>query len=184
MTDITSCGDDGKGNLIHNNQTPKGSPVKNCGTWLNEDFSGGYLVGLQSAIYYVGITGRGTRALYRSLNLGQPEELVEGIESLRVMFGVGPASTQVAEQYLRPTAIWGGTSSWDNVRSARLQLLVSSPNKNTLPTANPVEFSPGGDFYTWAKDSFMTWADGNYSTTDGRWRQVYSTTAAVRNRLP
>jgi type IV pilus assembly protein PilW len=150
--------------------------VKNCDHRLRADFSGGYLVAFDSSVYFIAMTNRNVPALYRSVNLGVPEELVEGVEDMQVQFGVGPDSTRVAENYQPAVNIWtpiDTDATWDNVRSVRLQLLLQSADSNVLQAANSVEFdSP--DFVAWNRDEY----------TDGRWRQVYSTTIALRNRLP
>jgi type IV pilus assembly protein PilW len=166
-----------KSELLHRpNQEITGVGVKNCDHRLQADFSGGYLVGFDSSVYFVAMTSRGVPALYRSINFGTPEEMVEGVEDMQVQFGVGADSTRVAENYRPAVDIWTPVdtdAAWDNVRSVRLQLLLQSPDANILQTANPIEFSPP-DFVAWNKDDY----------TDGRWRQVYSTTIAVRNRVP
>jgi type IV pilus assembly protein PilW len=177
------CQSDGTGNMkIQKNQTTAGVGVWNCDFILKADFTGGYVLGTQSTVYFVANTGRNDAqgqpipALFRAVNRGNAEELVEGVESMRLNFAVG--KTQIAEKYLRPADVWNAVEGfgWDDARGVRVQLLLRSVQPKTLTAANPTDFSP--------TEFFSGGAWSNATNTDGRWRQVYSTTVAVRNRLP
>jgi type IV pilus assembly protein PilW len=157
-----------------------GATLKNCTHKLGPaGYDGGYLVGSQSIVYYIARRcNTCAPSLYRSVNLGVGEEMVEGVEDMDVRYGVGGAARVVDQGYRTATDVWSGQKAgdkvlnWDNVRSARVQLLVRTTQQKALEQANPVSFNTA-DFETWT---------GSY--TDGAWRQVYSTTIGVRNRLP
>ena len=188
LTDVPTCAADGTGNIsIRKNNLIEGSGVWNCDFRLKENYTGGYLVGTQSAMYFVANTtrqdagGNSVPALYRSVNAGAPQEVVEGVESMRLMFGTG--TDRVTVDYEEPEDIWTA-GDWETVRSVRLQLLLRSLQPNTLPKANPVQFDPTDFFPDGGIWSFAPDDDPTTNDDDGRWRQVYSTTIALRNRLP
>lgn len=144
----------------------------------------------EAMIYYVapGAAGNGQRSLWRArfnsaggLN-GNPEELVEGIDSLQLLFGldrraniaeVGPPMGYIDTQ---STAADVDAADWQYVGLIRVGLLARSPHRaaaqgpsnvadpNTYPTALGVRFTPPAPY------------DGSYRTT-------YESTIALRNRL-
>jgi uncharacterized HAD superfamily protein len=59
--------------------------------------------------------------------------------------------------------------------------MLHSPDKNTLAEANPIEFEIE-KLANVSVDEYEDWKASTY--TDGRWRQLYTTTVAIRNRLP
>jgi type IV pilus assembly protein PilW len=79
------------------------------------------------------------------MNYGPSEEMVEGVEDMQIRFGVGTDDVRAVEEYDVADSIWSGTASntyprWRDVRSVRAQLMLHSPDKNTLAEANPIEF--------------------------------------------
>lgn len=193
----------GEGQFHHGGgQAPDGFTVKNCTHKLGPaGYAGGYLVGTESFVYYISRRCESCPpSLYRSRNLGRGEEMVEGVEDMQVRFGIGPESTRVVERYVVSGSrsdwsahdIWEGEEAsdplvnWKNVRSARVQLLLQSTRPKTLAFANPVLFEPAG-FVRWNycyRDEDCEGDDAVQRDDDGRWRQAYSATVALRNRLP
>jgi type IV pilus assembly protein PilW len=183
------CALDNHANVIHNTGTvdlPDGglAPVKNCSKCLAGDYTGGFLVDFQRNVYYIGQNPTtGIPGLYRSVNFGTPQELVEGVENMQIRYGLGtnPSTRAVDDDgYKDETEIWND-GQWQNVRSAHLQLLLQSPDANALQDPNKLTFVAGvsNEFENWDKAYAA-----NASVADKRWRQVYSTTVGLRNRLP
>lgn len=135
----------------------------------------------EAVVYFVGEgTAPGTqRALFRARYLADEtadvEELVEGVDSLQLLYGLDTAAVGATPTgYIRNqvTANTVTAAQWRYVGLVRVGLLATSPNKaaaiapdaDHLPTALGVEFATPAPF------------DGNYRTT-------YESTIALRNRL-
>lgn len=136
----------------------------------------------ESLVYYVGTGASGEPSLFRARFDGSdyvPEELVEGIENLQLLFGqdrvadltAGPPSGYIAFQ--RPaSAVTDTEPDWRRVGTIGVGLLARSPNPAAAAapevanrkSALGVVFDPSG-------------------VADGRYRDTYETTVALRNRL-
>jgi len=117
----------------------------------------------------VNAAGRPVISLFRmifNLSGGAPrvEELVEGVEDMRILYGVDTTGRDPATvmQYM-PAELVG---DWFNVVSVRIQLLVSSTEDNVLREQQNYVFN-------------------NVAVVpdDRRMRQTFEVTAALRNRL-
>lgn len=139
-----------------------------------------------SIVYYVGLSASsGEPTLFRaragSDGVYANEELVEGVESLQLLYGrdetsnISPSSPPVGNIALLDTAQGVGASvdEWRRVGLVQVGMLVRSPNPAVAPQAasdgaNPrvlgVEFEPA-------------------AANDTRYRATYEATIAVRNRL-
>ena len=130
---------------------------------------------MQTIVYYVKKSSSGiTTSLYRRIfdgnkPGGHEQELIEGVESLQVSYGVDTTAPPdgVIDQYV--TA--GNVGAWSGVVAIRMGLLLRSltaaDSDVPLPTAGTVN----GVAVT-------------YPTTGGRFdRRVFTTTVAVRNRI-
>jgi type IV pilus assembly protein PilW len=142
---------------------------------LQKDYRGAEIYGVSTNIYYVGDTGRGVRALYRQTSRRTaleepPEELVEGVENLQVLYGRDTTGDRRVNDYRTATQIQAASPpEWPNVLSVRLEVLLHSA------------------------DQFVTEADAkqvyefnsaNVTAVDQRLRQVFTEVVAVRNRVP
>ncbi len=137
------------------------------------------VVRLEGVLYYVGKRGNvasNPPTLFRvplasNGTLGTPEELIEGVESMQLLYGVN------VDQDLRATVdayvTADNVTDWDEVISIRMSLLLLSPEDGTVPeprpyTFNGVSYSGGG---------------GNGSLPpDDRIRRVFTNTISLRNR--
>jgi len=96
---------------------------------------GSQLVKFEATAYYIGISSNGdSRSLYRRrLDIDhaansiafQAEELLEGIESMQILYGEDTDSDTQAERYLTANNV----TTWNDVISVRLGLLVHSPDQ-------------------------------------------------------
>lgn len=138
--------------------------------------AGAHLVQLSGWIYYVG--KRTTHAdypnnppsLYRRKVGAQaaaetPEELVEGVESLQILYGEDTDTSDpdgVADRYVSADSV----SDWGQVVSARIEILMQSERDDVVD---------GGQTFTFN--------GAQVTATDGRLRYPFTTTVALRNRI-
>ncbi|MDX1253170.1 MAG: PilW family protein [Gammaproteobacteria bacterium] len=127
---------------------------------------------LVSNIYYVGKRNNDPNnppALFRrplggaTLLAGNPEELLEGVESMQVLYGEDTDGDRTANRYVTANNV----ANWANVVSARLALLMRSVEEANSTT--------DGNIYQTAETTIDP-AD------DRRLRRVFTTTLQIRNR--
>lgn len=122
---------------------------------------------VDAVTYYVGqFAGRPWPALYRySATYNVAEEVVDHVENMSVLYGIGNAAPVSA-------AAITAAGAWGKVTSVRVSLQVVGDEQNTAAPAagvmQPVSLVPGTA----------------YAAPDTRLRQVFTATAALRNRLP
>ncbi|MEO5365603.1 MAG: PilW family protein [Magnetococcus sp. WYHC-3] len=124
-----------------------------------------------TVIFYVGQGRSGEPALFRQAGESAPEELVEGVEQLQILYGEDTDGDGRTNRYL---AADGAGLDFSRVVSLRLALLVRSP----LPAAEP----DTGRVYLMGGATATT-ALSVVAPADGRARQVFSTTIQLRNHL-
>lgn len=156
--------------LYHN--TGGGCLPGNLSNTLGDSFDDGqafFINTISTTTYYVRTNSVGQPSLYRRVGLNDPEEIVSGIENMQVLYGVDtdddddsssttPAPDGSANYYVKanqiPDANLDGILEWYRVVSVRITLTVRT------------------------NDSNLT------SIGDGRIRRDFTTTIALRNRLP
>ncbi|VAW79508.1 hypothetical protein MNBD_GAMMA15-1215 [hydrothermal vent metagenome] len=131
------------------------------------------VVKLTATVYYLGISQSGNgQALYRRpldtntggvLAVGTAQELVDGIESLQILYGETDGSNLQAEKYVTANQV----GVWNNIVSVRIALLSQ--------TADEINFENDGKSYYLAG----TVVNG---AADKRLRQAYTSTIKIRNR--
>lgn len=130
--------------------------------------------------YYVGFTGREdssgreVRALFKLPQDGEPIELIQGVDTMQVLYG-----ERLTNGSIRYSDVSKDDIDWRNVISLRIALLVSSngllpgmaEDNNTYSVAGePVGPGQGGSGLTHGGDS--------------RLRRVFSTTVHLHNKSP
>ena len=128
-----------------------------------ENFNPGLLKPLRSTAYFIR-TDNGIPGLFRK-DAGNTNAtlLVDGIEDMRIYYGLDKNANGVADRFIRPIDLSFQHSDWHNIRSIRLHLLSRSE----------VELTPT------ARDYFF---DGAVlSATDRFLRREYVMTIALRN---
>ena len=127
--------------------------------------------------YYIGTAPNSTRsALYRySRRDGAAEELVENIEDMEVVYGIAtagtitsPTGTGVAITAFKhaDTMVAGATGDWPNVVSVRVSLMAVSDQPGAAAPRQVLQFR-----------------GASLIAPDTRLRQVFTGTAAVRDRV-
>lgn len=151
---------------------------------------GSMLYRVESVVYYVGVGASGQPSLFRwfaeptvaGLN-ARREELLEGVEMIQFQFGLDTAPALalpdgVVDAYRVSTpinqdgqAILGlpVQGQWLRAGTARIGLLVRSPERAQSQAAVNNQYVVNGTIVT--------------AFDDGRVRQVYESTVAMRNRL-
>ncbi|MEE7546043.1 pilus assembly protein PilW [Xanthomonas sp. Kuri4-1] len=138
----------------------------------------------ESLVYYVATGAGGTEpSLYRVRFSGSayqaPEELVEGVESLQLLFGqdretnlASNPPTGYIDVYNTAATIGTVADAWRRVGSVQVGLLMRSPDRAAaeVPSADNRPYALGVEFVPPA-------------TSDGKYRASYETTVALRNRL-
>jgi type IV pilus assembly protein PilW len=140
----------------------------------------------ESVIYYVGNNANGGTSLYRvryaatpagAGAYGAPEELVEGIENMQLLYGfdrqTDPAVPPTGFIDNQSVALAGALSTperWRRAGAIQVGLLAVSPNAASAP-------APVGDDRPMSQGVFIN------APADQRLRFVYQTTIALRNRL-
>jgi len=180
--------------IVHN--TGSGSPG-NCTKGLGFPVSctangtphvygpGSQLVNFESVIYYVGPSlatdtlNLKTNSLFRRVQInsggniafGDPQELVQGIETMQVLYGVAIDPNSAAVRYVPADSVL--PTEWANVVSVRLGILFHTPE----------EISPNVDSRTYnVAGTIVTSASAVAYTADRRQRYIFSETIKIRNR--
>lgn len=151
-----------------------------CGNIASASFTTkappGEVTRLVSRQYYIGKAGDDATAppalFMRAFDsttgtLGDPQELVRGIENMQISYGVDTNNDRSADQYVDATAV--AATDWANVISVRVAVLATSV-EDTLPLNET-------DTNTYNLDG-VTIDPPN----DRQLRQVFTTTITLRNR--
>jgi type IV pilus assembly protein PilW len=147
--------------MSHSNATNTGNRVGTYG-------SDGIVLKMDRFTYFIGINQGGKRALYRTnLAKGVPEdtvELVEDVWDMQIEYGRDTNDDGAADTYGDATAVG---ANWAQVVSARISLLLASPENNIVPSQQTYNFNGAA-----------------VAAGDRRLYQVLTSTIAVRNRAP
>ncbi len=172
ITNITGVGFGA--NVVHSNS---GSVVPgNAGPQLGQSYGlGSELATLQATAFYIGVGTNGTPALFQfrlqriNDNLSQfvPEELVGGIDTMQVRYGLDTDNNGSVDVWQTADAI--AATDWQLVASVEISLLIRASEEYGLDQDTTV-YNVGGVTFD--------------PQDDRRFRQVFSTTISLRNRLP
>ncbi|MCC5810796.1 MAG: PilW family protein [Ectothiorhodospiraceae bacterium] len=163
---ITSANPNTSGTLAHNTGTTS-LPPGNWTTALGRDFeSEGEVMLFRSRAFFVAQGASGQPALFQRVNGRAAEELVEGVERMRVRFGVDDNGNRTVDRYLNAQQV-EAASGWDDVVTVRVSLLLVSADDNVLDQQQTITFDGAA-----------------VDPDDRRLRQVVTTTIGLRNRLP
>ncbi len=130
---------------------------------LENAYAGGNLNRALATSYYIKNNNNIQPTLYRLLNANDEDELVEGVESMQIYYGIDTDNDGMANSYVK-----ANSAIWQNVVSVRVNLLLRTIDDNITAKPLPYEF------------------DGQQinNPPDKRMRRVFTSTIAIRNRLP
>lgn len=174
VTDITGSGSDVK--LAHGDAAGF-SPGNAVAGWTAEqDYGlGSEVARLHTLAFYVGRGEDGRPALYQmrlarqssgTASAFDAEELVAGIETMQVRYGIDSDNNGAVDTVVPASAV----GDWSAVVSVEVTLLARAPDEYGTET-DTVVYRVGG-------------TTGFRPAEDRRFRQVFSTTIGIRNRLP
>ena len=115
-------------------------------------------------VYYLRNNPAGEPALYRTVNAGAAEELVEGVERLAFRYGVDTNGNGRVDAYQTAGQV-SAANRWERVYSVRISMIVRGDRPNVLTNSQTLRF-----------------LDEDLTFDDGRMRQVINTTVNLRNR--
>lgn len=156
------------GNVVHNAGTatiPPGNSTMDLGHSFAE---GSQIVRPQRVAFYLASNPAGNPSLYRRVNQSTPEELVENVELMQVLYGVDSDGDLDVDQY----ATAADVNDWAEVVAVRIGLLVRS---EVIPGLE----APSATGYDVDGDGTSDFTDPG----DQRLRLVVSGTMGLRNRL-
>lgn len=160
---ITNFNAANNNNTVHNTGTCATPGPGNATQALGKSYKDGELFMAQTKSYYIRSNPAGIPALYRRTNGNAAEELVEGIEQMQILYGVDSDSDSIADRYLTADNV----TNWNNVASVRISLLARTIDNNIA--SQVLDYTYNGATTT---------------PTDRRMRRVFTSTIALRNRLP
>jgi type IV pilus assembly protein PilW len=123
-----------------------------------------FIYPLKKSRYFIQ-KSNGDSALYVSINNASPERLVEGVENMQILYGEDTKDKDNTANYFVPR---DQVINMDKVVSIRIHLLVASIDANLTTAPVPYQFN----------------GQASITPTDMRLRRVFSSTVAIRNRLP
>ena len=135
------------------------------------------VIRLQGTVFYVGKRGgmaANPPALFRAQlanngTLAAAEELIEGVESMQILYGVNVDEDirSTADTYLTADLV----TQWQDVISVRITLLMQSIDDGTVP--QPQAYTFNGVVYDGVAGGLPA---------DRRVRRIFTTTVSLRNR--
>lgn len=158
---ITSANPSTSGTLTHN--TGVGTPG-NATKALGKNYTGGWISRMLTTSFYVRNNADGIPALYMKQGSNNVEELVSGVESMQLEYGIDTDGDGSTDAYRSANAV----ANWSQVVSIKIDLVMVSEEDN-LTVEGPQDYL----------------LDGNTITpADRRLRSVFSKTITLRNRVP
>ena len=143
---------------------------------------------LRSHTYFIRNNDGRLPSLWRRVLSPNPkmEELVEGIIEMQVTYGIDKDGDRLADEYVKAgtnNLTASGTGDWNKVVSARISVIAISPETNVLD--EPQKFVFPAIIGINRDDDYATYGDdGTVTIKNNRVAQVYTSTVAIRNRLP
>jgi type IV pilus assembly protein PilW len=150
--------------------SPSGSTLPTGGVDLGIPFpSGSRVVPVDTVIYYIrdsGTVRNGVRnpSLWRKVGAANPEELIEGIEAMQMLYGVDTDGDRLVNSYVKASSV--GAANWNRVISVSVALLIRSIEPNSITS--------DARAYT-LLDTTVAAANDRYERT------LYATTVTLRN---
>lgn len=157
---ITNADPDTSGTLTHDtgNGVP-GNATTNLGKIYRDDAE---IIKLASHVFYIRNGPGGLPSLYHKVGANSAEELVEGVQGMQILYGEDIDGDAYADRYLSANQV-----DMNDVVSVRISILLQS-----LTDALTSEYQS------------YTFNGLSQTATDYRIRRVFTTTIALRNRIP
>ena len=121
--------------------------------------------------YYIHPSSMVTYRINNGVLKKNTDDLIEGIENMQILYGVDTGTDKTANYYV--TADNVTSTEWPNVVSIRISLLAVTLDDNLTTQPMPYSFN-----------DITTTTTSTPAVTDRKIRRVFTTTIALRNRLP
>lgn len=156
--------------LQHNSGAPPPAPGNATKDLQKKYDTDAQIVSFVSRRYFIGNGAYGGPSLFRTHNGTTPQELIEGVEQMQLLYGQDTDGDKIADTYLDAASI----TDWGNVISVRLSLLFRTVKEN-------FQIDPDSKTYN------LLGGTGNGGVTvgpvnDHNRRRVFTTTIQIRNR--
>jgi len=164
--DPSTPGSNGFDSIVHNTGNV-GNPIPgNADKPLRKKYdTDAQVYKLNFATYSIQENPSGQPSLFRSINGANASELVEGIENMQILYGEDTDNDKAPNYYLPADSV---ILNMDDVVSIKVSLLMRSVEEN-LTSQNIPYTIPG---------------QASVTPNDGALRRVFTSTIAIRNRLP
>jgi len=153
------------GSAITHNAGGSVSPGNNANDLSTDYARDGNVFPARETIYSLGTDAAGNPQLERAINGAAPEVLVDNVVDLQFRYGEDFDNDNVANAYIDASQV----SEWDEVIAVRTRVTIRS-NEQAI-TEDPVQLDFNGD-------------GADEAAPDNRLYQTFTTTTAIRNRLP
>jgi type IV pilus assembly protein PilW len=151
------------GNMVHN--TGVGTPGNSTKDLGHKFEKGAEIVKIAATSYFISNSPAGQPSLYRRVGLNPSEEIIEGVQTMQILYGVDTDNDRSVDSYVAADAV----SNWNSVLSVQIGLLM-----RTLEEIHRME--PDTATYTVLDQSFGPFNDRHL-------RRVFAATIGLRNRL-
>lgn len=151
--------------------TNAASTITHTGDWgegnsPSENFdAGAEMIPVSTTVYYIANNPANRPALYQKIGAASAVEVIEGVESMGLTFGMDTSGDDVVDSYKTIGSMTPG--DWLQASSVRVELLVQSNEANVLEDAQPYHFRE----------------QQQNAPEDRRLRQVFSSLIAVRGKV-
>ncbi len=146
----------------------------NANTGVPQSYIGAQVVSPNTDAFYIGQGADGSPALFAATFVGgvfTPQELVPGVESMRVLYGVDLNGDQVPDEYITADQV-DLANLWNSVVSVRVALLLRS-NIGAVPQPALA-----------VAQTLLETTTAFTPPLDTRLRQTFIATIGIRNSLP
>ncbi|WP_292272132.1 PilW family protein [Marinobacter sp.] len=145
---VATRGDCSEGELFQKSNNANASSITMAGANINPGNNGNTfnlsydsqarVYEFTTMAYYIGQGTNAEPALFRRLMtpLQAPQELVSGVETLQILYGVNTTGTSAADNYVTADQV----ANWDSVVSVRFSVMTRSPDE-VLDTENSRSFN-------------------------------------------
>lgn len=164
---ITNANPDTSGSLVHSDNSSSdeddeddgsitpGNATKDLGKKYTDKAA---IIQVKTTTYYIRTDAEGRPSLYRKDGADDPQELIEGVEDMQILYG------EVIDDGHRYSAA-DKVTNWDNVISVRISLLLRSLEDNLASSPQSYTFN-----------------EVTATPSDRRLRRVFTATVNLRNR--
>lgn len=158
---ITNNNPDTSGTLVHNtgvNDPPPGNATKDLEKKYTDKAT---IIRVTTTTYYIRADSGDRPSLYRKEGADDPQELIEGVEDMQILYGEDTDGNREVNFYATANKV----TDWDNVINVRISLLLRTLEDNLASSSQSYTFN-------------------GVTTTpnDRRLRRVFTATVNLRNR--